>query len=107
MAFLADHSRSPEMGESPEPGKACKAPWLNNVKLGIMKHCGCTREEAWSYPVGEALWDLVTAAEIEGAESTLITAQDKADIAELMAWKQTPEGIAAMAAMAERQPVVD
>ena len=105
MIYLADHNAAPEMWpenkEGPK-GEPAKTPFLAAIKSALMRYCQCDHLAAWSYPLGEALWDIAAAGERESGESALMTTKDKKDVAEIEAWKASPEGKAAIAAAAER-----
>lgn len=47
-------------------GKGCSAPYLQGLKVRLMSHLHQTREQALSYPIREAIWDIDCFAEDQG-----------------------------------------
>jgi hypothetical protein len=56
--------------------KEVRTPFLNYLACFQRMRFGMTKTEAWNVPVGEALWDLETANEIETGDSLVMTTDE-------------------------------
>jgi hypothetical protein len=60
--------QGPDMWEGKEGSKQCNAPTLLVMKTRLMSAFGVSREQALSYPLREAIWDLAAWAEDKGVD---------------------------------------